>query len=176
LWCKVVGDNSERHLSKRMKIRDHAISFRVYPEKDRHYFYIAYVFRDKATMYRHFEVSNIETEWKKGVNKTNGNFDAVTQSWHGWDYSGKRGRPRLSRNLGQILFYVDGVGAGVVSHEMSHATLHFFERKRVSSAKLYDHKLQERFCWIQGHLVAQFWRCFFVVQPKIRWLQTNNAR
>lgn len=155
-----------------MKIRDSHVSFRVYPEKNRKFYYLAFVFRSNALMYEHFDLSNAEMEWSKGANRTNGKFDAITESWVSTNYSGKPGRPRRGRCVGQILFYAGSVGSGVVSHEMSHAALHFSEKQRkVDAATLYDLNPQEKFCWIQGYLVAQFWRRFFAVQPKVEWLK-----
>lgn len=67
-----------------------------------------------------------------------------------------------SRCCGQVLFFTDFTGGGVVSHEMTHAALYWCMRniKKFDPMKKKAH--DERFAGLQGELVRQFWNRWYV--------------
>jgi hypothetical protein len=59
--------------------------------------------------------------------------------------------------IGVICFYLGEMDAGVVSHEMTHAAIYWFEAEIGSCSLLNKPKHLEELCWVQGWLVTQFW-------------------
>jgi len=67
-------------------------------------------------------------------------------------------------HYGNIIFCKQWMGVGIVSHEMSHATLHTFRRNHWKIPLKYS-KAEERFADIVEHLNKSFWRKFYA-KPK----------
>lgn len=72
------------------------------------------------------------------------------------------GRKRLKPYCGEINFYRENIGAGIVAHEMGHAMLewckrigHVIEEASFDSPKVSDS--EERACIVLGELVRQFY-------------------
>ena len=66
-------------------------------------------------------------------------------------------------DMGWIVFHVGHVGAGIVSHEMTHAALYYlqFWRPQLHRRLQTSRQADEVLAWVQGWLVAQFWRKFY---------------
>lgn len=142
--------------------------FKVYPGSNKGLYFSVYIFRTKDQMYDHFKQSNVDTEWKQ-PGQDECDFTAITQSWMRYDITPDS--EILKPDMGRILFYSGGFDAGIVSHEMTHATLYWAIRKRIKAASLYNDKnAEEKFCWAQGYLVNQFWTKFYSLQKKTSWL------
>jgi hypothetical protein len=109
--------------------------FRVYTEGRASKYYTVFVFADKRAM-RIYQNAQSDIWGVKRWTK----FEAICTGWKIKD------RKRW-RNIGCVLFHLDYIGSGVVSHEMTHAAI-FWRKKRHSD---------ERFCKVQGNLVRQFW-------------------
>src|SRR5207248_1736696 len=89
---------------------------------------------------------------KKGANRMNAyRFEAVVSAFVS--------KPNPLQ-FGVILFYTNSSArSGVVSHEMTHATTYFWKALRLKRKNIFkDAWADERFAWIQGNLVAQYWK------------------
>ena len=75
----------------------------------------------------------------------------------------KDGRWRRLPDMGWIVFHRGHIGAGIVSHEMTHAALYYlqFWRPQLHRRLQTSRKADEVLAWVQGWLVAQFWRKFY---------------
>jgi len=120
------------------------VSFNIYPEKDRRYFYKVVVFPDHAAMHAYFRSARGQGD----------KFVAVTLSWP-LDVCRKlsRNSKNKRRCMGEILFDLTCVGAEIVTHEMTHAATHYAELKKINPFK--NAAQNERFADIQGNLVHQ---------------------
>lgn len=69
---------------------------------------------------------------------------------------------RLS-DTGWIVFHMGHLGAGIVSHEMTHAALRYLQlwRPQLHRRLQTSRKADEVLAWVQGWLVAQFWWKFY---------------
>lgn len=83
------------------------------------------------------------------------NFEAQVNAWGASYRNGRR-----TGQVGQILLWLGGFGAGILSHEMTHAALYWVMRRRRSIRKT-DKRADELLAWTQGWLVTQFWRNFY---------------
>lgn len=95
-------------------------------------------------------------------------FDAITRPWTR-SVVQKNGRKTKLPDCGQILFSLPCVGAGLVSHEMTHAAIRWAERVRLGARRVFNGAKSragvsdehERFCQAQGQLVSEFWTKFY---------------
>jgi hypothetical protein len=141
------------------------IQFRVYCDAQHRRYYNVFIFATKELMYAHFAKTNAHTQWRDGRFDMKMNFEAIAQFW-------RRLKKRTPENIGQILFYAGGFGGGVVSHEMTHATIYWAEYVKMDLAKLPTSKrIDERFAWAQGFLVSQFWDNFYKAEKHRDWLK-----
>lgn len=77
---------------------------------------------------------------------------ACVMGFHAWDDNGKR------PFMGEICFHVAAINAGVVSHEMTHATVYWALRKGLELGKIHEpNDIDEKIAWTQGYMVSQFW-------------------
>jgi hypothetical protein len=146
------------------------VSFRVYCDdrkrKHRRY-YTVYIFTTRAAMFEHFKRTNIGVQWRKGYCVRKMNFHAIAQHW--------QVIPRRSpENIGQILFYAGYIGAGVVTHEMSHAAVYYAKHVKLDIARIYNSKrIDERFARMLGELVRQFWLKYWSATRRVAWLKSK---
>lgn len=78
----------------------------------------------------------------------------------------KSGKERLLPKLGELLFYVDSCGGGIVSHEFFHAVLWWARRAglkfRPDFWTIHDvDEAEETLCQVHGSLVSQFYVGFY---------------
>jgi len=90
-----------------------------------------------------------------GIGRASGRNGFLAQC-NGWEAE-YRGRKKTNC-VGQVLFYKGQMGAGIVSHEMTHAA-HYWLGQRWNDYR--SHYRDEKLAWVQGWLVSQFWRNFF---------------
>ncbi len=71
---------------------------------------------------------------------------------------------------GVLMFYLhSSKQSGIVSHEMTHATTYWWKHLAPKNHKnIYkDGIADEKFAWIQGNLVSQYWRTWYEInKPK----------
>lgn len=136
------------------------ITFRVYPERNRKLYYQVFIFPNRRQMYlfRDEQHRSGAIGYRKGHGKGSNRFLAICQSWITENF-GPRGGMTLGRSIGEILFAVPYIGAGVVSHEMTHAAIRWGANKGIDGRKVMSEfgRDEERICLAQGHMVRQFW-------------------
>jgi len=67
-----------------------------------------------------------------------------------------RGKWQRKPDMGWIVFYTGHIGAGIVSHEMTHAAFYYlkFWRPQLFRVLLTSRRADECLAWVQGFLVA----------------------
>jgi hypothetical protein len=123
------------------------VSFLVYPKKGERFYFTVRVFHSKSGMRAYHDAMPMP-------GKRDGSFDAVTCPFADYeDLDALIPKPCI----GEILFYRPKTGASIVSHEMTHAALHY-ARLMGMSLKL-DHDdspSEEALATAIGHLTRQF--------------------
>lgn len=89
------------------------------------------------------------------------NLQAATHSFDA--YRIINGEKKESNMIGIIMFYKNGFGHGVVTHEMAHAVNYYFLRNKVKfniGGKHNDNWVEgdEAYAEILGYMVNQFWK------------------
>ena len=134
------------------------ISFKVWCDKKKTRFYWVHIFKNKETM----QAWNL----KDGYNGSK-RYAAVARS-----YSRQKlvkGRWKVKKDeQGCVSFDVHTLGAGIVSHEFTHAALYWFHAKYKDYRKLDNSKHDELLAWVQGNLVRQFWYQFYKLKKSKR--------
>ena len=75
-------------------------------------------------------------------------------------------RPKMpDGSLGQILLCKKAIGAGIVSHEMTHAAVFYLRNHQ--GMNISNPRNDERLAYLQGDLTREFWR---------EWWKTQEAR
>lgn len=126
------------------------IKFNIYPQKGDKRYYRVVVFNQKlemrqyAQMFSHYE-----------------NCEAVTFSYLAHRVN-KAGKTTQLNRIGDILFYKNSFGAGIVAHEMTHAVNHWFKNNKISFKLDKINKdwgqHDEQHAWMVGYLTNQFWK------------------
>ena len=141
--------------------------FRVKPEpEDDPRYYQVLIYSDKPSMYAGW------TRWRgkwgldRGVASDPPAFEAITHSFAGIRID-KDGTETDSPCIGFLCFHLNCFGAGIVSHEMTHAALFWLHRLHIPLAQLdEDVALAERFCLAQGQMVRDFWSKWFAAEKR----------
>jgi hypothetical protein len=132
--------------------------FKVYPENKSLYCEV-HIFDTKEEMYA-FD------------NNTDKDYEAKFIGIDHWIVKGKKNNPSVRKTpfYGILVFFKDQCGGGVVSHEMTHATLAWARRKKFDLTRLADEpddnpvhvsSAEEDFAWVLGNLVSQFYRKYW---------------
>lgn len=132
--------------------------FRIYPE-DKSLFFRVRVFESKEKMYEHFD--GVKENYP-GQEK---NFEAICLN-HKIEKKYPSSGWRLTPEVGEIWFYEDCIGGGIVSHEATHATMYYLERNGLedySRLGAYG-DMHEPMCWLQGKIVAEFWSRWYDIK------------
>lgn len=122
-------------------------SFRVYPQASGHLYFKVNIWPTKKMMHAH-------CWW------LNGNFEAACSAWR------KIKKGKKTNDLGEINFFVNRLGAGLVSHELLHATMaharvHQYKRLSFEIKCGMVSDAEEYICDVLGRLTAQFWNKFY---------------
>lgn len=129
-------------------------SFKVKPDRGKPFFFTVRVFHCKRAMMAHYnELPHLTTHPEK-YKSVPSSFEAVTIPWV--RYKNPRSKS-IGPDLGEILFYRPQTGTGIVSHEITHAALHYARTMKYSLA-LDDEeaKNEEKLAHVIGHLSRQF--------------------
>lgn len=131
------------------------IRFKVYPEKKKRLFYWVYVWPDRDAL-----VERSKTLYPDfGHNHETYGFCSLVKVWK----VGSDGRKRRDSRCGEINFFREHIGAGIVSHEMTHAALGWAQRVGVMLEQYEDWSksvvsdAEERYASAVGELVRQFY-------------------
>ncbi len=144
--------------------------FRVHPNDDRQHYYTVLVFDERYQMhlFHQKQIGLIQAQEASALSSDAvtrlGEFEALTSSWR-VEASDSTRQAHSDLNLGQILFYQKRLGAGIVSHEMTHAALFWLERIGRLADLATDADVQEQCCQVQGNLTRQFW---------VKWLRIER--
>lgn len=113
------------------------------------------IFRTQPEMcaFRKEQVRITPTLYNRIIDKRP-NYRACAAYWTGND-----GRNVL--NCGQMLFCQKAVGAGVVSHECTHAALYWCENNLRKFDPMKNNRHDEKLAWMQGWLTQQFWQKWY---------------
>lgn len=132
--------------------------FRIYPEKGKSRLYFdVRVFASVKAIRRYVKASDMPS-------RTLGRYGlAMCSSWIRIRIRKGRLSPRRLPDMGEILFPVRGLTAGVIAHECTHAALAWaarvglnpVERKFARGDHLWASKAEERFCYGLGELNRQ---------------------
>jgi hypothetical protein len=146
--------------------------FRIYPEKDRFRYYTVFVFPSKRAMYTYFREQRGILDRVDGTDRCNGecNFQALATGWTVCNYGPDKTETINERDIGQILCHQGRIGAGLISHEMTHAALFWAAREKLNPKRVVcgegNRAEHERFCTVQGNLVRQFWLRWWKLEKK----------
>jgi len=136
--------------------------FKVWANRKTRQHFLVYVFCTKRDM----EAFYTEVCEECGGRPHRYDFAAVVVPWRRITCR-TTGRGVVGTSLGLILFCHEYIGSGLVSHEMSHAAIHWMTVAHPRWVKIMAEdsraagQAQEEFCWMQGSLVNQFWRTFY---------------
>lgn len=151
------------------------ITLTLKPWDDKPHKYILKVFPNKKAMYAFSKRHKILDDEK---------FAALTAS--SIRQRQKNGKwEQDDKWLGFVLFDINDMGAGIVSHEMTHAAL--FALSRVKKAKIvktweesHDKDgnqigMHEELCSVVGDMVRQFWHKYYKhIEPKTVWKKKKS--
>lgn len=129
-------------------------TWRLWCEPKRKHWFVAYVFATKRQMYGFHDLRH---------GRGQHNYEARVQGLIVYS-DGKR-----TGKLGEMFLYAGNLGAGIVAHECTHAALRWLDDglhrlkwpSIFSAAGPSASPAEERFCWVVGNLVLQFWRRFY---------------
>jgi hypothetical protein len=98
---------------------------------------------------------------RKSTGKTRGHLWTMGQcSWY-TKLDKVRGRWIRQRECGTIFLCSVAGGAGVITHEMTHAAFAWLWKRRKWRPRWNDTGLEEPLAWTVGWLVTQYWREYF---------------
>ncbi len=123
--------------------------FRIFPDKTKRYYFEVVVFPSRKKMQDYYR-DGFKALRGRGRTK---DVDAVTIPYR------KAEPPKLKdkQEIGTILLHRRQTGTGIVSHEMTHAAVHYLavSRQRLPKHEN-DMKAEERLAWTVGNLTKQF--------------------
>ena len=165
-------------------LRTSVVQFNVWPDRTRKkpWFWKVFVFDSRKAMLIFWREQN-KIMGRVGEFARE-DFLAVTCTWQIITWKGKMPRRGWRAHcIGHILFSRESLGAGIVAHEMGHATLRWAETwMKVPAKDLYEDLVlsasqrarsvenEERVLHVLGGLVAQFWDGFYKRAPRA-WLK-----
>lgn len=125
---------------------DKVKKFRVWPDND-FLFFRVFIHPTKKAMFASTHKPHIH--------------EAICQNFDRW-FVPKEGPPVFSGEIGELHFYRGSFKAGILAHEMSHATYGYFAwRKKHAPIQFgrarrgYVENEEEAFCWVIGNLYRQ---------------------
>lgn len=122
-----------------------------------------YLFDDKAKMNAYYNtVRNDKGSYKVlGAHICNGRYSLYPS-----------GRSNHHPHTGNVLLFFDGCGAGVVSHELLHATLYAWNCKDLSKIQypivIKSMRQEEELLHNHSHAVMQFYRWYWRIADKVK--------
>ena len=140
-----------------------SVNFKIKYTKNNQKYIKTFIFRDKETMYKFYELQLQKTGQKDKVD-----FIAMFQPFK--TISLKNKKEKEKNHMGNLLFYVGATGSGVVAHECGHATLYWFLENNPHPKEykvIKNMKKEEELLWTLGYLVSQFWKNYYKFQKQI---------
>jgi hypothetical protein len=132
---------------------------RLYCTKRKDRYYDVLVFKSKRDMHAYWVERKQTIAYRKGGGPGAANFEAqVTWSKR---TTLKNSRWRRHPCCGEVLFHTKRIGAGIVSHEMTHAAAFHLAWDRGLDPHPDNKVAHEKLCIVQGNLVAQFYRLYW---------------
>lgn len=137
-----------------MKIKQ----FRIYPEKKNGVWFKAFLFPDKESMYAFERIIRERVKSTASARQQTDyvgyRFEALTTAYV---------KPEKNKQLGYLLFHQGFLGAGVVSHEITHAAFRYwdYKKRKFSSLKNGLHTKQEDFCMMVERMNMYFWAGYY---------------
>jgi len=135
--------------------KDGIIRFRVRCVGKGSPYFSVHIFPDKQAMRAWASRQNPDKTARYGKSEASVHAYARSRLVSGWW--------QRQADTGWIVFHMGHMGAGIVSHEMTHAALYYlqFHRPQLHRRLQTSPKADEVLAWVQGWLVAQFWRKFY---------------
>lgn len=133
-------------------MKNNFTKFKIFPVKGEKEYYSVLIFNDRTSM-RLFSAQLNKGKMFK--------MEAATHSFKASKMvKGKKVNVPI---IGAMLFYREGFGNGVVSHEMAHAVNYYFLRNgikfNIGGKKNEDWSdCDEMYAWALGYMVNQFWK------------------
>jgi len=157
--------------------RARVVKFNLWPDRKRKpYYWKVFIFESrKAMMIFWREQCRIQGRTGKEARE---DFGALTQSWTILSIKITKSKRWVQDNsVGQMLFYRQHLGAGVVAHECLHAALKWAQSlAKIQVESLYVDETttmvgsqkdgNERLCAAEQRMVSQFWRAFYKLAPR----------
>jgi hypothetical protein len=139
--------------------------------KDSKKYYRIKIFNTKALMYRYYIEQSIK-EGRKGINNNrkfgimpgftydlNPRFHAIVLSYQKYLICNGKINKKPENDIGEVLFYKDKIGAGIVAHELGHCAA-FHQRILLKGKDLNlgtdNCNLEEQLFYDLTHLVRRF--------------------
>mgnify|MGYP001593298004 CR=1 FL=1 len=140
-----------------------SVIFKIKYAKNSQKYIKAFIFRDKETMYKFYELQLEKTGQKDKLN-----FSAMFQPFKIISFKNKKEKEK--NHMGNLLFYQGATGSGVVSHECGHASLYWFCENNPHPKEykvIKNMEKEEELLWTLGYLVSQFWKNYYKFQEQI---------
>lgn len=136
-------------------------------------YYTAIVFRDADLMRQWWKRKARDLSFRTRGDTKRGDHTFEAQAT--WWKTFRLRKSRWSRGLccGFIIFHRGRIGAGIVSHEMTHAALyHLAYEKKMDPLK--SKRADELLAWTQGWLTSQFWTWYYKCVEPDPWQNTST--
>lgn len=137
------------------------VSFRLRPDPRRNEYYTVYIFKHKAAMQMYWQQVHRLIGLPLG-----GDFEARCVAYRSYDRRTRKAKP----DIGQVLFYKGFIGAGAVSHELTHATTYWCKWNKARQRIFTSCRMEEQFATVQGRLVQGFWNRYYRYEERIKAL------
>lgn len=154
----------------------YAATFPVYVTNSKGLFYRVYIFQDQNDL--HSYLKTVNEYFKQSGRKELARFSKRTGGAAIYNSPDPK-----SRVLGTVVLSLESVGAGLVSHELTHAATYYLydldqlsklcivkeliKGRKDSSISMIDNKVDELLANTQGNFVTQFWIKFNKKFPNI---------
>ena len=143
--------------------------FRVYPEKRGGEYYACIIFPIREAMLAYDDEQRKLLKYPHRVPSEE--HKAQVRSWTAIKTDALGRFSHRGRSLGEIHFFLGGMGVGVVAHEAAHATLFWARKGKIPASRLYSHRgdqdsLHEKFCWVLGNINRQIWNGYYRMKKK----------
>lgn len=132
------------------------MSFKIFPKPKSKLYYKVFIFHTKNSMYKFRDL--VIEDGAKG--KIAHRYAAVCSA-----YPSKANK----NQYGIILFTRSSAKkSGIVSHEITHATTYWAKYMHKNIDIFYNKEADEKFAWVLGTLVHQFWKSWYTLPKKFR--------
>ncbi len=138
--------------------------FKVWPGKDKKtgpFFWVS-IYPTKKGMYRHVDSMGYDTPHE---------YEAICLSYSSTIVE-EDGSTTVTKCIGELVFYFDSLGSGIVSHECCHGAFRYLEHignpyvtpneeECLKTGGIAVDSPEEIYCLAQGFMVNQFWTYYY---------------